>query len=125
MNVTTLDLGLNIIEKLRPVSYKWKSDGNRPILDENGIEVRDPVTHITPVESIGPGDRTRYGLIAQEVKQAVEDIGVDIGEFSPWCLGDKHDPDSEQGLQYEQFIPMLIKAVQELSAKVKELESNK
>jgi hypothetical protein len=122
--IKTTDLGLNFIEKLRPVSYKWVSEGNRPVLDEDGKEVRDPITNITPVESIGPGLRTLYGLIAQEVRQAVADLGIDPSDFGPWTLSNVDDPDSSQGLKYDQFIPMLIKAVQELSAKVKELESN-
>jgi hypothetical protein len=35
---------------------------------------------------------------------------------------DKTDSDSEQALRYEEFIAPLIKAVQELTARVKSLE---
>jgi hypothetical protein len=59
-------------------------------------------------------------LIAQEVKIAVDAAGVDFGG---WVLSDKDDPDSQQALRYDQFIAPLIKAVQELSAKVQLLES--
>jgi hypothetical protein len=38
-------------------------------------------------------------------------------------LADKDDPDSTQGLRYGEFIAPLIKAVQELSQKVADLEA--
>lgn len=44
-------------------------------------------------------------------------------DFGGWVLSDKDDPDSQQALRYDQFIAPLIKAVQELSAKVEELEA--
>jgi hypothetical protein len=40
-------------------------------------------------------------------------------------LTDKDDPDSQQALRYDQFIAPLIKAVQELTAKVEKLEKRK
>jgi hypothetical protein len=61
-------------------------------------------------------------LIAQEVQEAVAAEGVD---FAGWLLTDKDDPDSQQALRYDQFIAPLIKAVQELTAKVEKLEKRK
>jgi hypothetical protein len=58
-------------------------------------------------------------LLSQEVKAALPD-GVDFGG---WVLTDKENPDSQHALRYDQFIAPLIKAVQELSAKVAALES--
>ncbi|NVD41301.1 tail fiber domain-containing protein [Ensifer sp. HO-A22] len=78
--------------------------------------VRKPVTK--PVEVSRTGRRQHFGLIAQEVQEALQ--GVDFGGH---VIDDMSDPDSLQSLRYEQFVPILIKAVQELSARVKELES--
>jgi hypothetical protein len=110
-------LGLDFIQRLRPVSYKW-IEGGRSVEsittdDENG----DPV--FNPVESIAPGTRRHFGLIAQEVKEVLPE-GVDFGG---WVLTDKDDPDSQQALRYDQFIAPLIKAIQELSAKNDALEA--
>ena len=56
------------------------------------------------------------GLIAQEVKTVMDDLDV---EFSGWS----EDSKGKQGIQYSTLVVPLIKAVQELSARVKELES--
>jgi hypothetical protein len=66
------------------------------------------------------GKRTHFGMIAQQVKEAMTAVGID--DFAGWTLADADNPDSRQGLRYEQFIPVLINAVKELSAQVKELQ---
>jgi hypothetical protein len=63
------------------------------------------------------GERVHFGLLAQQVKEVLP-AGVDFGG---WILTDKNDPNSEQGLRYEEFISPLIKAVQELSEQNKSL----
>jgi hypothetical protein len=100
-NVQDSLLGLDFINSLRPVSYKF-IEGSKT---EDGSSI--------------PGERTHWGLIAQEVQSVIEEAGVDFGG---WVLLDKTDEDSEQALRYEEFIAPLIKAVQELSARVKSLE---
>ena len=40
-----------------------------------------------------------------------------------WCLDDSQDPNSRQSLRYEEIIAPLVKAVQELSNKIKTLET--
>ena len=56
-------------------------------------------------------DKKHYGLIAQDLKD---------GKFKDSVYGDK---DGEYGLAYNDLIAPMIKAVQELSAKVEALES--
>ena len=63
-------------------------------------------------------DGTLYGLIAQEVKTAMDKHG--ISDFDGWHEQEKGD--KIQGISESQFVIPLIKAVQELSAKVKALE---
>jgi hypothetical protein len=100
-DVEASTLGLDFINRLRPVSYKF-IEGSKT---EDGISV--------------PGERTHWGLIAQEVQSVIEDEGIDFGG---WVLLDKNNSESEQALRYEEFIAPLIKAVQELTARVKFLE---
>ena len=107
-----------------------------PVVDEAGAPVltesRRPKMHAEPrmrtvtetrkVKREVPreGARTHYGLVAQEVKAALDAAGVE--DFAGWVLGDESDPGSTQGLRYDQFIAPLIKAVQELTARVVALE---
>lgn len=62
--------------------------------------------------------RESYGLIAQDVEVVLE-------EFNCPNFGglEKHMADGSYGLRYNDFIAILVKAVQELSARVKELEA--
>jgi hypothetical protein len=120
-DIVDSDLGLDLITKLRPVSFKWKvgqnvvtsqvvkdEEGN-PILDEEGNEKTESV--LIPRE----GKRTHYGLIAQEVEEVLD--GKDFGGFI-------HDEETDtKGLRYDQFVPLLIKSIQELNNKIAILES--
>ncbi len=118
-DIANSSLGAEFIKSLRPVSYKFTVGGNKPTgeTDEDGNWLYAPT----------PGKRTHWGFIAQEVKQAIDDANVDFGG---WILDDPNDPDSDQGLRYDQFIAPLTKALQEalaeidvLKAKVAALES--
>lgn len=84
-NIQISDLGLNFIDSLKPVKYNMG------------------------------GDKTHYGLIAQEVSQS-------LAEFNVKNFGG-YDVDGDYlSLKYEQFISPLIKAVQEQSQIILELQ---
>jgi len=105
-------LGSDFIKTLKPVSYKWIEGGKEPTgeIDENGDRVFTSI----------PGQRTHWGFIAQDVKEAVDAAGVDFGG---WLLDDKDDPDSQQALRYDQFIAPLTKALQEAMQRIETLEA--
>ena len=100
-------LGLEFINDLRPVTYKHKSPSEFP-KEWSAYNANDK-------EPMG-GNKTIHGLIAQEVKQALDNQGVDT--FSGWSVGD----DGRQRISAEKMVMPLIKAVQELSAEVKQLK---
>jgi len=87
------DLGLDFVNKLKPISYKW-NDTNL-------------------------GNKTHYGLIAQDVEEAIISEGKALNDFGA-IEKPKADPMS---LGYKELIAPLIKAIQELSAKVAALEA--
>ena len=96
-DIEDLNIGLDLVTKLNPVSYNYK-------IDDNG----------TP---------KMYGLIAQELEQSLEEVGVD--KNSVQLL--QHEPndnekESDYNLDYGKLTPILIKAIQELEARVKQLE---
>jgi hypothetical protein len=106
-DITTSDLGLSFINKLNPVKYKW-------IIGSRVVE-NDQVTNEIP------GSRPHYGFIAQEVKQVMDDL--ELADFGGWALSDKNDPDSAQSLRLMEFIAPMVKAIQELSARLDALEA--
>lgn len=117
-DVSDSDLGLNFINSLRPVSYKFIDRGEgAPIIDEDGNPVLD--VNGKPTHEVNPGIRYHYGLIAQEVKQAIDENTSNDAAF--WTVGD--DENSTQGLRYEELISPLIKSVQELSEQVTQLQA--
>ena len=99
-------LGLDFVNDLRPVTYQWKSSNELPKDFAHYNEENNKTT-----------DVTMTGLIAQEVKEAIDKSGVE--RFSGWA----EDRDGVQQVSKEMFVFPLIKAVQELTAKVEELET--
>ena len=141
-NVQDLSLGLDFINALRPVSfsrvhpadwpeeirdarYKKGQTKTRDILDEDGnVTGTEEFTVSTltfdvetgqPIKDSFDSTTRSDGLIAQEVKAACETLGV---EFN----GIKENPNGKMGIQYSLLVAPLIKAVQELTARVAELE---
>jgi len=117
------DLGLDFIKSLRPVSYKWKETKG------------------------GSGTRKHYGLIGQEVETVLgdkasetaiwtktvspaeeelkqtEQVGPDGTTFMDGPIRPARDEETRQGLRYGELIAPLIKAIQELEARIAALES--
>ncbi|MBN9245291.1 MAG: DUF2793 domain-containing protein [Mesorhizobium sp.] len=123
-DIVPVPLGLGFIRDLQPVAYRWKVGG----YDVTQERIADPepkggtVQEITVDTAIPQaGVRTHYGLVAQQVKTALDAHGVE--DFAGWTLADRSDPDSEQGLRYDQFVPILVRAVQELAAQVEALHT--
>ena len=87
-NIVTSDLGLDFINELTPISYRFIS-----------------------------GSRTHYGLGAQSVETTLELVGKDSMDFAGLITG------SNYALRYHEFISPMIRAIQELTNKVTQLES--
>ena len=93
-NISDSDLGLDFINKLSPKSFKFKGK-----------------------------TRTHYGLIAQDIETIITDLGKTTTQFAPLIKNTLEDGTERYGLRYTELLSPLIKAVQELSAKVAALEA--
>jgi hypothetical protein len=117
--IKDLDLGMDFINKLRPVSFKWKIGQNETTTerDEEGNLKKDEDGNIltTPVA----GHREHLGLIAQDVGALTKQIGRDL---SLWSLDDKDDIESGQTLKMAELISPIIKALQDIDKRLKVLE---
>ena len=95
-NVRDASLGLDFINRLRPVQYEMQ---------------------VTTEKEGGNGHlgQTYTGFIAQEVEQALQETHE---EFSGLCRPDS--PDGYYSLRYAEFTVPLVKAVQELTREINE-----
>lgn len=82
-NIETIIDGLNIVDKINPVSFNWKDNNKKS-----------------------------YGVIAQEIEKIIPEI-VDTTE------------NDIKTVSYDQIIPFLIQAVQQLKKEIEDLKSQK
>ena len=131
-------LGLDFIKALRPVDYKWdfredyrELPPESPSIDATQDEINKykqdlekwrEDSQLKNLVRDGSKKRTRFhhGLIAQEVKALIESTGIDFGGFQDSTI---KGGDDVMTIGYQELIAPLVKAVQELSAKVAMLES--
>jgi cytochrome c5 len=99
-DVVDIPAGLSFVEKLRPVSFKWAM---RNLSD-------DP-------KFTGKQDIPEFGFIAQDLQSVQAETGITV----PNLVMDDN-PDRIEAAP-SALLPILIKAIQELTARVKELEA--
>jgi hypothetical protein len=115
-NIKDSSAGLAFINDLRPITYNWRAKKDVPqdmSQYEEGSE--------KPANGTIYGQQN-HGFIAQEVKEAIDKHSDSVVENNHiWSV----DPDGTQQIAFGNMMPMAIKAIQELSAQVEELKSNK
>jgi hypothetical protein len=110
-DISDTQLGLDFINALRPVEFRWKDKNIGYLYDTSG---NSPT-------GTNPGTRLHEGFIAQEVKAVLEAQGVDCGIFMELNDG----PDSIKGLnalRYDEFIGPMVKAIQQQNAIIQTLQ---
>jgi hypothetical protein len=108
-NIQTLPtkLGLQFINKLRPVSFNW---------DYRDTYVRECKYSYGEKDGSFISEKKSYGVIAQELKQVLEDLQVDFDG-----LGHDAEKDAYR-IGYEELIAPIIKSIQELVAENQEIK---
>ena len=99
--------GLSFVNQLRPITYVWDNRSNYYPHTHPQYGERD---HSKKESRVHPG------FISQEVKELEKSIGWDDDHIV------NTTNDNSWKLKYSALIPILTKAIQELSAKVKALE---
>jgi len=97
-DISDLNLGLNLVTKLKPSQYNYKIDS------EDCPKM--------------------YGLIAQDLEESLTEVGIE--KNSTWLL--QHEPkddekQSDYSLDYGKLTPILIKAIQEQQDIIEDLKS--
>ena len=105
-DITPSALGLDFVNDLKPVTYKFKAPSEYPTEWQSyGANKTKPID-----------EKTHHGMIAQDIKKALDKSGVN--DFEGWDVL----PDGKQQISESMFVFPLIKAVQELSSQVDELK---
>lgn len=121
-NVASTDIGLDFINRLNPVKYQPVNPADYPeaIKDrrfsDKTFQIGEREHTVSADARPADDDGIRHGLVAQEVKTVLDDLGI---ESDIW----NESSNGKQGIKYETLVVPLIKAVQELSAKVTALEN--
>jgi hypothetical protein len=110
-DVADSTVGLSFLNALRPITFKWQhKNAVAEDLPQYDADSSDPI--------FGEG-KAHHGFIAQEVKAVIDDHSDVLDGNNIW----HEDPDGTQQLSQGNLVPMLVKAIQELSAKIAELEA--
>ena len=112
-NIVDSIAGLSFINDLRPVTYTWKAkkDISPDFTNHYDADSNEPVQ--------GREDTTYHGFLAQEVKEVIDNHPEIQNGNAIW----RESPDGIQNLADGAFMPMMVKAMQELSTQVDELKS--
>jgi hypothetical protein len=113
-DIRDTQLGLDFINKLRPVDYKWDYRDAYREIDENGNVIN------LPKDGSKKRNRYHHGLIAQEVKEIADMLGLDFGGYQDHSIEGGNDVLS---IGYIELIAPMIKAIQQLSAEISELKT--
>jgi len=112
-DITDSTAGLTFIDDLRPVTFKFKQK-NELATDIYGYDADSTDTD-------GYTDEVAHGFIAQEIKAVLDNHPEIKAGQEIWKQG-TDEKSNRQSVSHIGMIPMLVKAIQELSAKVKALE---
>ena len=137
-DITELDDGaLDFLRKIRAIRYVWNgrelyidedslTDEDKKIRAKYGLCRYDKAAHAAGTKK---GDRIRVGVLAQETQAALKEVFGDSGYAN--LVNDNlfdfenvpDDVENQLGVSYENFIPFLIKAVQEIADRLDALEA--
>ena len=114
-NIEDCSAGLSFITKLRSITYNWKSKKDIPKEFENYYEDSDDPVHGDSSKT----KQTNHGFIAQEVKEAIDKHPEIKNNGAIWSKS----PDGIQKVSEGALVPMMVKAIQELSASNDDLKA--
>ena len=110
-DVTSFTIGLNWIEALRPVTYRW---------DRRTWYGTEEEPYGTP-DGSKKRQRLHIGFLAQEALAVEQANGYGTNNDDSLILN-LTDDGMSYGMKYERLVPILVNAIKELSARVKTLE---
>jgi hypothetical protein len=112
---TALDLGLDFVKALAPVTYKWDKRAKYGDKYADDYDLNDQTPDGTHKE-----DWLDIGFKAQDVEVLEIAAGYKIADKTNLTTSVTEDG-KQMGLQYSKFVPILVKAIQEQNALIEAL----
>jgi hypothetical protein len=131
---------LALVNEIAPVTFKWKLGGRKQVptsfeeqvqaTEKRSVDGHVQFEHLTNADGTPqmvtetrhdiayqdlPGKRTHWGFLAPEVKAAFDKLGLDFGGYV-------RTEEGQHALRPDQLIPVLWRAVQELTEQVRALQ---
>ena len=114
---TALDIGLDFVNYLKPYTYKWDKRIKYVSKENRNTVDLDSITH----DGTHKEGWLDIGFKAQDVEALEKAAGYKISDKTNLTTSLTEDG-KQYGIKYSNFVPILVKAIQELSTKVKALE---
>ena len=115
---TNLDLGLDFVKQMKPYTYKWDKRINYVDWDTNPDTDLDTITH----DGTHKEAQLDVGFKAQDVETLEKAAGYDKDNKTNLTINLSEDG-KQYSMKYEKLVPVLVKAIQELSMQVEELKT--
>jgi hypothetical protein len=114
---TDLDVGLDFVKQLKPYTYKWDKRHKYVDWKKNPNTDLNSITH----DGTHKEDWLDVGFKAQDVEVLEKAAGYDKDNKTNLAIELSEDG-KQYSMKYEKLIPILVKAIQELEARVATLE---
>jgi hypothetical protein len=112
-----LSAGLDFVNQLTPYTYYWDKRHKYVDWETNPDADLNSITH----DGTHKEDWLDVGFKAQDVVALEQSINHNLSDKTNLTTS-LSDDGKQYALQYEKFVPILVKAVQELTAKIETLE---
>jgi hypothetical protein len=113
---TALDLGLDFVKAMKPYTFKWDKRSKYGDKTSDDFDLNTITSDGTHKE-----DWLDLGFKAQDVKALEEASNYKIADKTNLTVSITNDG-KQYGMKYAKLVPILVKAIQELSAEVTKLK---
>jgi len=117
-NVKDIGLGLDFINKLEPIQYTKRQPVDYDDSLKSKLYPKDSKRIVREIEEIEI-ERIRPGFLAQDVLKTLKEFNFSSNN----SMVQIDENTTQHSMDYESLVVPLVKAVQELSAKVTQLEN--
>ena len=109
-DIENFTAGLSFVNQMRPITYRW---------DKRSWYTGDNPTSQDILDAVPDGTKKKpkqhIGFLSQEIEILEKEIGFATSKDN-MLFCNMNEDDTAMGLKYERLVPILVNAIQELSA---------